>query len=407
MTELGRKEIDLFNKAVVSIVDSGDALVKDYDRFIAIYAKMYGIYPNIIDLDTEGLYLNKNAKDTDLPANECICTIDTEEFEGDIVLELERPIDKPKVYDDDSDIDEELKKFRFKAIDVNKTFIKLLEKYPDAGIIRNYDFPIFIYNKCVIFWNKYQRELTVLQDVPELYEWIAECVVEKEDNDDVKYFEYVTYGQNGFDTIALEVKKQDINLETNYNDNLPDTELREFLTSDESGLAVLYGKPGSGKSYYIRHLMYTLKKKTFLVLDASVFNYITDSSFISLLMDYKNAVIILEDCESMLVDRVAGNGKLSALLNLSDGIIGDAFNFKFICTFNANIGKIDKALLRKGRMKIKYEFKELTPEKTKALANMIGKTDIPENSSMTVSEIYNYGIVNDFCEPDKKIGFNK
>ena len=152
--------------------------------------------------------------------------------------------------------------------------------------------------------------------------------------------------------------------------------------------------------------MYTLFKKEFLVLDNSVFNYITDSSFISLLMDYKDAVIILEDCESMLTDRTQGSNRLSALLNLSDGIIGDSFNFKFICTFNANIGKIDKALLRKGRMKLKYEFKELSAEKTKALAQKLGK-DIKEDKPMTLANIYNYGHSNDRTDEERSIGFRK
>lgn len=391
--------IKVFSEATKKIVEGGDAYVKDYDRFHAIYLEMFGIYPNTIDLETEGLYLNKEAK----PENN-VQTINVNLNGVDVEL---APITKESISIDDEDDDEdELEKYRFKSIDVNKTFIKLIETYPDAGIIRSYDFPIFIKDKVIIFWHKFQRELCVLQDIPELYDWVADCVVERETEDDKRYFEYVTYGQGGFDTIALEVKKQDIDLSLNYNDNLPNDEIMDFLNNGSSGIAILHGNPGTGKTTYIRHLIYTLKKKTFLILDNSVFNYITDSSFISLLLDYKNAVIILEDCESMLVDRVSGNGKLSALLNLSDGIIGDAFNFKFLCTFNANIGKIDKALLREGRMKIKYEFKALTSDKTKALAEKIGK-NVKDGESLTIAEIYNYGIKNDYSEKDKKIGFGK
>jgi ATP-dependent 26S proteasome regulatory subunit len=245
-----------------------------------------------------------------------------------------------------------------------------------------------------------------MQDQAELYDWIGDNVVEKSSDENHLYFDYATYGPNGFDTISLEIKKQSVDIETNYNDDLPNREILEFLASKESGLLILHGIPGTGKTSYIRHLMYTLFKREFLVLDNSVFNYITDSSFISLLMDYKDAVIILEDCESMLTDRTQGNNRLSALLNLSDGIIGDSFNFKFICTFNANIGKIDKALLRKGRMKLKYEFKELSAEKTKALAQKLGK-DIKEDKPMTLANIYNYGHNNDRTDEERSIGFRK
>ena len=107
----------------------------------------------------------------------------------------------------------------------------------------------------------------------------------------------------------------------------------------------------------------------------------------------------------MLADRTTGNNKLSALLNLSDGIIGDSFNFKFICTFNANVTKLDKALLRRGRMKLKYEFKSLSPEKTQALGKQLGY-DIPEGKSLSLADIFNYGVDNGNVE-EKKVGFGR
>ena len=97
---------------------------------------------------------------------------------------------------------------------------------------------------------------------------------------------------------------------------------------------------------------------------------------------------------------------MSALLNLSDGILGDSLNLKFICTFNAQLRNIDDAVLRKGRLKLKYEFKALTPEKTQILAKKLGK-EIPEGKSLPLCEIYNYGEDNGAKETTTKrpIGF--
>ena len=378
-----------FHEAAKFFADQGIATIDDANILSGIYTKMFGLYPQIIDIDTEGAYLNKKMKDDDeeeeeMPLDEMIARSQTDE------IFQEEP---HRIY-------------RFKSIDNNQTFIKIIENNPECVVIRSFDFPIIIKDKVIIFWHRFQRELRVMQDQAELYDWIGDNVVEKSSDENHLYFDYATYGQNGFDTIPLEIKKQSVDIETNYNDDLPNREILEFLASKESGLLILHGIPGTGKTSYIRHLMYTLFKKEFLVLDNSVFNYITDSSFISLLMDYKDAVIILEDCESMLTDRTQGNNRLSALLNLSDGIIGDSFNFKFICTFNANIGKIDKALLRKGRMKLKYEFKELSAEKTKALAQKLGK-DIKEDKPMTLANIYNYGHNNDRTDEERSIGFRK
>jgi hypothetical protein len=57
-------------------------------------------------------------------------------------------------------------------------------------------------------------------------------------------------------------------------------------------------------------------------------------------------------------------------------------------------------------MKLKYEFKELSAEKTKALAQKLGK-DIKEDKPMTLANIYNYGHNNDRTDEDRSIGFRK
>ena len=121
-------------------------------------------------------------------------------------------------------------------------------------------------------------------------------------------------------------------------------------------------------------------------MDKSTFEYISSDTLINFLFSnsVKDSVFVLEDCEILLSDRMnTGNHLLSTILNLSDGILGDGLNIKFICTFNADINKLDEAILRKGRLKYKYEFKELTPEKTQELAKELGKS-IPEGESLTV-----------------------
>ena len=54
---------------------------------------------------------------------------------------------------------------------------------------------------------------------------------------------------------------------------------------------------------------------------------------------------------------------------MSDGLMSDIFNIKFICTFNADISKIDSALLRKGRCYANYTFKALDKDKVKHLSD--------------------------------------
>ena len=59
------------------------------------------------------------------------------------------------------------------------------------------------------------------------------------------------------------------------------------------------------------------------------------------------------------------NAGLVNILNISDGLLSDELCIKFICTFNAPLKDIDEALLRKGRLAARYEFKDLTTDKVK------------------------------------------
>ena len=65
---------------------------------------------------------------------------------------------------------------------------------------------------------------------------------------------------------------------------------------------------------------------------------------------------------------------------------------------------IDEALLRKGRLAARYEFKDLTTDKVNQLIKEEG-LDIPQQTQpMTLAEIYNYEGM-DFSLGRKRVGF--
>ena len=91
---------------------------------------------------------------------------------------------------------------------------------------------------------------------------------------------------------------------------------------------------------------------------------------------------------------------------MCDGLLSDVFNIKIIATFNEDIRKVDSALLRKGRLVYRYEFKELSIEKTNALFKSL-KIDYISDKPMTVADIFNFEKDNGSEEQEKKkIGFN-
>lgn len=355
-------------------ISKGSNIFSDTDNWLrSAYIYMFGAYPDRITIQMEGSYMNKDfAK--------------KQHYEGTT---------GEYTYKDE--------------IDTYTTYIQLETQLTNNNIpyyiIRNSETPIIITPNMFIY--SYRGEITVLTNTAELPSVVKKSISLYEENGNTPSCEYATYNRDGFSTNTLLIKTVDLNVKENYNDDLPDDKIKEFLQAEnESGLLILHGKPGTGKTTYIRNLIRELNDKDFLILDSSVFDNITDSSFIQLLLEYKDCVVILEDCESMLADRTDGNNKMASLLNLSDGILGDAFNLKFICTFNADINRIDQALLRKGRMKVKYEFKKLSKDKVKVLSDKY-KLNIPEDkiTDMYLSDIFNYNSDNGAQKDVKKIGF--
>jgi ATP-dependent 26S proteasome regulatory subunit len=121
--------------------------------------------------------------------------------------------------------------------------------------------------------------------------------------------------------------------------------------------------------------------------------------------DYPNSILIIEDAEEAIKSRKQGGATVDKLLNLSDGIISDFLGTQIICTFNNDITMIDEALLRKGRLILKHEFKRLSAEQAQKLSDKLGfKSTITKD--MTVSEVYNQEEVHSEEVKDREvIGF--
>ena len=238
-------------------------------------------------------------------------------------------------------------------------------------------------------------------DLETIGKLIESSLVIKESLNDENSYKIAYKGQYSIETTVCKFNDWETNLKKNYNDDLPYDAMNDVIRSDKAGLIMFYGIPGTGKTSLVKTLINDNRDTDFIFVDTSVCESISDGLFLDFLQEHKNSVIVFEDCEKLLFSRdEMVNESIGTILNLTDGIIAESMKIKFICTFNCDLAKVDKALLRKGRLSIGYEFKKLSLEKTKAIY-----PDAKEG--MTLADAHNASVNNGYEEKKRKsIGFN-
>lgn len=160
------------------------------------------------------------------------------------------------------------------------------------------------------------------------------------------------------------------------------------ISNNESGLYIFNGPPGTGKSSYIRHLASLIGDKTFIYVPEFMAKSLTNPELVELLLENKGSILVLEDAELFIKSRQdSDDNMVSTLLNLTDGLLSDILDTKIIVTYNTENVNVDKALLRKSRLKYKHEFNLLSVEDSQKLINSL-KIKHKTDKKMSIAEIF-------------------
>lgn len=161
------------------------------------------------------------------------------------------------------------------------------------------------------------------------------------------------------------------------------------LQKNESGLYLFHGEPGTGKTTYIKYLA-SLLNRDIIYVPVAFIDSLVDPSFMPALLKKRHSVLVIEDAEKALLAREPGDSSslVSAILNITDGIMGNVFSISVIATYNSPRAGIDKALLRKGRLKGEHKFDKLHVEQVQKILDE-NKINFTAKEPMSLAEIFN------------------
>ena len=232
------------------------------------------------------------------------------------------------------------------------------------------------------------------------------------------FFHVISIEHHGPVTVKVSVERKSPiateELALHYGIDFPAWELswRDRLCGAPSGLTIFHGPPGCGKTSYLRALMARLlDKAVFYFIPVSEAEMLSNPRFVSFWINEakkhpkKIKVVLLEDAEELLLPRDAGSrDKVSNLLNLADGFLGDHLKLHVVATTNAPVRQLDPAILRPGRLLGMREFRRLTRVEAEHLAQAKGLT-LPEQPDFSLAEVYCGTTTSLLAASDRQIGF--
>ncbi|MFK5921143.1 MAG: AAA family ATPase [Verrucomicrobiota bacterium] len=206
-----------------------------------------------------------------------------------------------------------------------------------------------------------------------------------------------------------QLASDDLNL--HYGDQFADWEqgFIKKLGAGSQGLTILRGDPGTGKTYFIRHLISRLREThIFYLINLTDFDLLTSPTMVEFWSEEMRGrdhpfdikgdrkkkkkmkrVIIIEDAERLLSVRTKdSSGSVSELLNMCDGLLGDFLQVHLVCTANCPVDDFDPAVVRSGRLTAMKEFVPLDYTRAREIAGKIG-IKLEEGKEYTLAEIYN------------------
>lgn len=237
----------------------------------------------------------------------------------------------------------------------------------------------------------------------------------------VPSFHLLSVGNGGIQSEEVPVEAPFVmapeNLALNYGDDFPAwvNQLATQLHEKKCGLTILHGEPGTGKTSLLRYLLKRLvTTHSCFVIPATHFGVLSDPCFVGYWADpmrqdkrKKRRIVFIEDADGLLEKRHADNrDRVSNLLNIADGFLGEFLQAHIIATVNCAFDKLDPAIRRKGRLLAYRHFRRLSRLEAVRLAQSKGIT-LPDQPDYSLADIYHAQAATPEVPAEPTMGFHR
>ena len=196
-----------------------------------------------------------------------------------------------------------------------------------------------------------------------------------DDSEDRHNLNVVSLSNNSIE--LEEIKYDDIDIDNieEYYSKQTFKDLSKWLKKSkkqQSGLSILYGKRGTGKSSAIKYLATKLDRNLIFVPNNLVDLTINSSDFSKFLRKHENPILILDDCEMIFNEFFTkSNIIVNNLIQLVDGLLSNKLSI--ITIFNVeDKSEIDHNLIECNNLIDIIEFTDLSNSEANQLSELLG-----------------------------------
>ena len=269
------------------------------------------------------------------------------------------------------------------------SYVLIDEKQPDAIVSE------------ITFFYQSENDKELIDEIIE--NLVQHCEVDYQESE-INKLNAIGFSGNSLELERVDTKIDLDAIELYYNNKtMKDiNKLVKKIKKSQTGLSILYGDRGTGKTSVIHYLATKLDRIVIFVANNMLEHTINNPDFRKFIKKYNKVLLVLDDCEKSFNEYfVKSNFIVNNLLQLVDGFLSDTVDLSIVAIFNVECSEeIDHNLMNCNNLIDIIYFDELEISEANELSEHLGDKSKQKNKSKLIDIIKKRKSLN-----NKKIGF--